>query len=219
MFVCIFTTVVTYSFIVIYLRRSRFHSTGQSLPSHLVEGATPLMIVYPLIYTICTTPLAIGRLYALSGHHVDLGFFCVAGSMIASNGWLDVLLYATTRREIVFGESLVQANTGLETFAFYGKGHSFGTTTTIQATGNKTKRHERSTSTRVRLSDSAENLYSMGDITIKGEVSVMVEDGRHELQRRERIKSSESIGEQSREEAAWDMRSVKSGKSILMNRV
>lgn len=156
----------------------------------------------------------------MQGGNLGLGYFCVAGAMIASNGWLDVLLYATTRREIVFGENLDQQNTGLETFAFYGKNQRFGTTTTIQATNTKPKRHERNTSNRVRLSDSVENLYSMGDIQIKGEVTVKVEDGKNELQRRDRITSSESIGGNSRDDGnGWDTRSVKSAKSILMNRV
>lgn len=176
------------------------------------------MIAYPFIYTVCTTPLAAGRIYALQGNHVGLAYFCVAGAMIASNGWLDVLLYASTRRDIVFGETLVSENTGLETFAFYGKTHRFGNTTTIQANAPKAKRHERKISTRERTSESVENLY-MGDITIKGEVSVKVEDERNILQRRDRIASNDSIGGNSRDDAGWDTRSVKSGKSILMDRV
>ena len=53
--------------------------------------------------------------------------------MIACNGWLDVLLYSSTRSEIVFSETPPGEETGLETFAFMGKGHRLGTTTVIEA--------------------------------------------------------------------------------------
>jgi len=55
----------------------------------------------------------------MAGNTVSLGYFCFAGAMIACNGWLDVLLYSTTRRSIVFsGEAPPSQDTGLETFAF-----------------------------------------------------------------------------------------------------
>ncbi|OAF61008.1 hypothetical protein VC83_02617 [Pseudogymnoascus destructans] len=47
-------------------------------------------------------------------------------SMIACNGWLDVLLYATTRADIVLTPYPPSDDIGLETFAFMGKGHTFG---------------------------------------------------------------------------------------------
>jgi len=53
--------------------------------------------------------------------------------MIACNGWLDVLLYATTRADIVFTTYPPSDDIGLETFAFMGKGHTFGTVTTVEA--------------------------------------------------------------------------------------
>lgn len=178
-----------------------------------------MMVLYPLIYTVCTTPLAAGRIYALRGGHVGLAYFCVAGAMIASNGWLDVLLYATTRREIVFSEYPPGEETGLETFAFMGKGHKLGTVTTIQAAGTAKNKHERNASRALRSSDSVENLYGLGDITVKGEVTVKVEQGPHDLSRRDRIVSDESIAGSRSDEREWDSRSVKSGKSILMTRL
>jgi len=133
-------------------------------------------------------------------------------------------LYATTRREIVFSEYPPGEETGLETFAFMGKGHKLGTTTTIQAEGNnKGNKHERNGSGRVRrsndrTSESVENLYGLGEITVKGEVTVKIDTIPHELSRRDRIISEESVGSRS-EERDWDSRSIKSGKSILMTRM
>jgi hypothetical protein len=55
----------------------------------------------------------------MAGNDVSLAYFCFAGSMIASAGWLDVALYSSTRRSIVFsGEAPPSQDTGIETFAF-----------------------------------------------------------------------------------------------------
>lgn len=216
---CIFTCIITYSFIIIYIRTAKSRP-DVNLSPEAIAGVTPLMILYPLIYTVCTTPVAVARLYALRGGHVGLTFFCAAGAMIASNGWLDVLLYATTRREIVFSDYPPGEDTGLETFAFMGKGHRLGTVTTIQAAGNSKSKHERNISGRlIRSSESVENLYGLGDITVKGEVTVKIEQGPHDLTRKDRLVSDDSIGESRSEERGWDSRSAKSGKSILMTRL
>lgn len=63
-------------------------------------------------------PLAIGRIAAMTGIHVPLGFFCAAGALIVSNGWLDVLLWGTTRHTIVFGRLEDADKLGLDTFDF-----------------------------------------------------------------------------------------------------
>lgn len=89
------------------------------LPAIPESARHPTFLLYPLIYVLCTFPLAAGRIASMAGHNVSLGYFCFAGSMIASAGWLDVALYSTTRRSIVFsGEAPPSQDTGLETFAF-----------------------------------------------------------------------------------------------------
>ncbi|KAA8567517.1 hypothetical protein MFRU_048g00170 [Monilinia fructicola] len=176
-FVAMFGTILIYACIFLYLHQSRSSSGQKSTNLH---GAQPLMVLYPLIYTICTIPLAAGRIAALAGKEVSLGYFCVAGSMIACNGWLDVLLYASTRADIVFSEYPPGEETGLETFAFMGKGHSLGTTTTIEAGGLTSQglRGNRGSGNMGRRghgsSDSTDNLYKMGDISVAKNVSVRV---------------------------------------------
>jgi hypothetical protein len=55
----------------------------------------------------------------MAGNKVPLSYFCFAGVMIASAGWLDVVLYSSTRRAIVFsGEAPPSQDTGIGTFAF-----------------------------------------------------------------------------------------------------
>lgn len=94
--------------------------TAKRLPPIPESARHPTFLLYPLIYVLCTFPLAAGRIASMAGHDVSLAYFCFAGSMIASAGWLDVALYSTTRRSIVFsgGEGPYSQDTGLDTFAF-----------------------------------------------------------------------------------------------------
>lgn len=93
--------------------------SAKRLPPIPSSARHPTFLLYPLIYVLCTAPLAAGRIASMAGHNVSLAYFCFAGAMIASAGWLDVALYSSTRRSIVFsGEAPPGQDTGLETFAF-----------------------------------------------------------------------------------------------------
>ncbi|KAK4169044.1 G protein-coupled glucose receptor regulating Gpa2-domain-containing protein [Cladorrhinum sp. PSN259] len=83
------------------------------------RAAITTFLLYPVIYIICTAPLVACRLASMAGNSVPLSCYCFAGAMIASTGWLDVVLYASTRRAIVFsGEKPPSQDTGLQTFTF-----------------------------------------------------------------------------------------------------
>ncbi|RSM14064.1 hypothetical protein CEP52_001552 [Fusarium oligoseptatum] len=88
--------------------------------SVLYFNHNPAFLVYPLIYVMCTLPLALGRIATMAGAHVPMGYYCFAGTLIASNGSFDCLLFGTTRHAIVFGskDEVDIEDTGLETFAF-----------------------------------------------------------------------------------------------------
>ncbi|KAI0880293.1 G protein-coupled glucose receptor regulating Gpa2-domain-containing protein [Annulohypoxylon maeteangense] len=132
-FVSILVTSILYTLIFISLRKrnvfSRPHShrrpsatarpeqNNASTQEH-PSGHHPAFLIYPLIYVLCTAPLALGRIVTMSGRDVSIAYFCLAGAMIASNGWLDVLLFSTTRHSIIFNAPLDSENTGIETFAF-----------------------------------------------------------------------------------------------------
>jgi hypothetical protein len=81
-------------------------------------GNHPGFLIYPIIYVFCTAPLALGRVASMAGISVSVDYFCFAGSMIASNGWLDVLLFSWTRGSIIFGASPDSEDMGLDTFTF-----------------------------------------------------------------------------------------------------
>jgi hypothetical protein len=229
-FVAMLSTIIIYAFIYITLR---IRSSSSTTP--IPHGATPLMLLYPTIYTICTIPLAAGRVASMANREVGLAYFCVAGSMIACNGWLDTLLYSFTRRGIVFGESPPSNAIGIETFWGLEKRRGFGTTTTIEAggasnltsiaAGRESKLHRGIV--QASSSDSTENLYVMGRINstkdkgssdavmgIKAETTVCVqreadETGcarRHaEEQMRQRQQAAES--EDRTDKVSWDTKS------------
>jgi hypothetical protein len=102
----------------------------------------PAFLIYPLIYVMCTLPLALGRIATMAGAHVPLGYYCFAGTLIASNGSFDCLLFGTTRHAIVFSatDDVDVEDTGLETFAFMRTPEGqFGNTIWIQGGSQRPK--------------------------------------------------------------------------------
>ena len=59
------------------------------------------MVLYPLIFVIATLPLAIGRMMTASNKKLPDSYFFGAGSLLASCGWLDAILYTFTRRVLL----------------------------------------------------------------------------------------------------------------------
>ncbi|KAK2016072.1 hypothetical protein LZ32DRAFT_615427 [Colletotrichum eremochloae] len=89
------------------------------LPNIPAYAQQHTFLLYPFVYVICTMPLVAGRLASMAGHKVSLAYFCFAGAMIACNGWMDVVLYSSTRRSIVFSaDGPPTQEVGLETFTF-----------------------------------------------------------------------------------------------------
>ncbi|KAI0121300.1 hypothetical protein BJ170DRAFT_140953 [Xylariales sp. AK1849] len=78
------------------------------------SGHHPAFLMYQVIYIVCTAPLAFGRLAAMSGVELSNAFYGVAGSIIASHGFLNVLLWSTT---IIFIGDKDIHETGLDKFA------------------------------------------------------------------------------------------------------
>lgn len=101
-----------------------------------------LFLLYPLIFLICTAPLAIGRMMGTRGVKLSPEYLCFAGAMITSNGWLDVILFSTTRRAILFHTSPDDQNLGIETFNLTPLGQQFGHRVWITS-GSKKKQNER----------------------------------------------------------------------------
>ena len=79
------------------------------------SGHHPAFLIYPLVYFVCCAPMAIGPMILASGVSVKQGYFLWAGAMIASNGWLDVVLWSCT---MIFLAPHDIKKAGLSGFAF-----------------------------------------------------------------------------------------------------
>ncbi|KZL81281.1 integral membrane protein [Colletotrichum incanum] len=91
-----------------------------------------LFLLYPLIFLLCTAPLALGRILSSGGVKLSPEYLILAGAMITSNGWLDVLIFSTTRSGILFDAPVDEQNLGLDTFNFTPMGHQYGHRVWIQ---------------------------------------------------------------------------------------
>ncbi|KAK4991321.1 hypothetical protein LTR50_001906 [Elasticomyces elasticus] len=146
-FCAAFGTMIIYLAIFIILRRRIKNNFFEPLTLLQAKQAAKYMVIYPLVYTICTLPLATSRMAAMTGFHVPLRSLLAAGAMIASNGWLDVLLYTMTRTVPLFAaEPPPSEICGLDTFRTR-PDQEFGTTTVIVADGGgeRAVRERRST--------------------------------------------------------------------------
>lgn len=189
--------------------RSSFHmylSRKGTLPPQKSKpkptAISPIMLVYPAIYTICTSPIASCRLVTMTGHQVSLGAFCMAGAMIASNGFLDVLLYSITRREIVFSAEQPDENIGLDTFAGLNLGvlargrGKWGTTTHIEAGANRADSQEELCEWEIRHAGEVVHFGIQTCTTVDVNTSQATKGEVEEYEMRN-VASSESLGKES----------------------
>lgn len=102
-------------------------------------GRHPAFLIYPVIHVVCTAPLAFGRIATMAGAEVPLGFFCAAGALITSNGWLDVLLFGVTRRWLLFSADVDTEDSGIGTFNFMRTPHGrkYGNMVWVQGPGSR----------------------------------------------------------------------------------
>ncbi|KAF2089954.1 hypothetical protein K490DRAFT_17127, partial [Saccharata proteae CBS 121410] len=102
-FIIEFGTIIIYTLIFIYLRRqlSNILSASHSSTPNKVSQAARYMVVYPIAYVVMTLPLAAGRMATMTGHTLPTTYYCIAGTLMTSCGWLDTALYTLTRRVLV----------------------------------------------------------------------------------------------------------------------
>ncbi|KAF5000337.1 hypothetical protein FDECE_11236 [Fusarium decemcellulare] len=140
-FIGLGTTSILYTIIFFSIRRQARSGGCDSNRDdgdnpQLQLSRNPAFLIYPVIYVLCTLPLAMGRIATMAGVDVPNGYFCFAGAMIASNGSFDCLLFGTTRNVIIFASKheVDSSDIGLGTFAFLQTpGHRrFGNSISIQ---------------------------------------------------------------------------------------
>jgi hypothetical protein len=108
-FIFEFGTMAIYSHIFVHLR-GRIRSIMNNDTTKLFR-ATKFMVLYPAVYVILTLPIAVGRMVVMTGTDMPDTFFCVAGTLLTSCGWIDALLYTLTRRVLVSNELSVRHHT------------------------------------------------------------------------------------------------------------
>lgn len=104
-FLAEFGTITLYAIMWFQLRRRIAQSAilGSSHTESLkrLRRVIGYMVIYPIAYIVLSLPLAAGRMATAQGHTPNIVYFCVAGALITSSGFVDVLLYTLTRRNLI----------------------------------------------------------------------------------------------------------------------
>lgn len=212
MIIAEFGTVVIYALIwLIIQRRVKESFYTNSKTALRARSAAKTIIVYPIVFVVCTLPLVKARLTSMANQHVGFLELIVAACMITSNGWLDVLLYTLTRRGVLFGSDTPDNEAGvLDTFRFR-PDQAFGTTTHIEANklGRTNSRRRPSKQGLHSSTGSTEELFTSPQ-GVKTETTVVVHSDVMELDRLPRgHRSRDGI---SKEMDSFDSRSQMSRK-------
>jgi hypothetical protein len=153
--------------ILLHRIRSGYYTAAEA---KRVKAISNLMVAYPVVYVICTLPLASARMAAMGGHPPSLARLCLAGAMITSNGWLDVLLYTLTRRIMVFSDEPPPDDNGIDTFAtFWTESQTrFGSACTIEANhADRNSKRGRGLVSLASRNESGDELCILGSRDIK----------------------------------------------------
>ena len=108
LFMVQFSTVIIYLLVLLHLRKTMavIRPAAQQSDSYSkVDRAAKLMVVYPFAYIVLTLPLSAGRMWSMAHHGAGLpdSYAFVAGCLIGSSGWADVILYTMTRKHLIQG--------------------------------------------------------------------------------------------------------------------
>lgn len=189
-FLAEFGTVFVYATLFYTIRRRIKQNHFNPTKAAQAQQAAYMMITYPAIYIVCTLPLASARLSSIVGNEPGSAFMCLAGAMITSNGWLDVLVFCLTRNVFIFSDELPRDDSSSQAeadiidtftgpFPFWKGRQHFGTTTTIEAGRNGGAR------TRLSRQSSTEPLFDglgpLSALAVKTETTVVVRSDPMEL--------------------------------------
>lgn len=102
--------------------------------SRKLTGHHPAFLIYPILYILCTGPLAGVRMTTGTGVKLNATWYCVAGALVASHGWVNVILWATT---IMFLPSDRLREVGLDRFVRTPMDRRYGNVVWIQGASNE----------------------------------------------------------------------------------
>lgn len=116
-----FATCALYLYILVHLKRAvrEVRASGvQSQASAQINRTAKMMVLFPLAYLLITLPLSIGRMWIIAhnGDPLPDSYACVAGSLLASCGFIDSLLYTWTRRTLLSSDGTLGSQNGSSRF-------------------------------------------------------------------------------------------------------
>lgn len=76
------------------------------------SGHHPAFLVYPFVFTMCSAPVTIGSIFAVSENSTT--FMAIAGPLMALTGFMDTIVWSST---ILFSDEQSIKQTGLDRFA------------------------------------------------------------------------------------------------------
>ena len=91
-------------FIILKRRVKAVDSVSHSNSRHSIHRIARYMVLYPITYVILSLPLAAGRMASMTGKNLPIPYYCVAGALMTSSGFVDAILYAFTRRVIALSD-------------------------------------------------------------------------------------------------------------------
>lgn len=144
-FLSIGLTLGCYAFIFLSVFRRRRRAVGEvgqqasqtrstMGTSRRLTGHHPAFLIYPVLYVLCTGPLAAVRTATGTGMKLSATWYCVAGSLVASHGWVNVVLWATT---IMFLPSDQLREVGLDKFVRTPMDRRYGNMVWIQGASSE----------------------------------------------------------------------------------
>ncbi|EEH16451.2 hypothetical protein PABG_06538 [Paracoccidioides brasiliensis Pb03] len=104
-FVSEFGSIMLYALLFFHLRhqvaQSAILGRGQTDNLRRLKRVIGYMVLYPIAYIVLSLPLAAGRMATARGQRLSVSYFCTAGAVIASSGFVDVIMYTVTRQALL----------------------------------------------------------------------------------------------------------------------
>lgn len=105
-----FGTIIIYALVLLHLKKTMsiiMPTTVQTATMAKIDRAAKLMVLYPAVYIVLTLPLSAGRMWSMANGGANLpdSYSLLAGTLIASTGLVDTLLYTLTRKQLISGSS------------------------------------------------------------------------------------------------------------------
>lgn len=74
---------------------------------HRITRVSVTLLIYPVLYVILTLPISMARIAEFAGHEWGLAFLHFGAGLFECTGWINVLLYTSTRKGLVSWDHLM----------------------------------------------------------------------------------------------------------------